>query len=66
MLSNACKFQKSGVITIVAYTTRRGLEYPIVSDTTTSCETFITVQVKDKGKGIAPENIESIFKPFGT
>jgi two-component system sensor histidine kinase RpfC len=52
LLSNACKFTKNGHITLA------------VQKKTADDESCLEFNVSDDGIGIAPEKIESIFKPF--
>ena len=66
LLSNACKFQISGNITIrvwVKEVIRSIMDLDFNDDS--QMETFITVEVQDRGKGMSKEKVRHIFEPFG-
>ncbi|MDX2255499.1 MAG: response regulator [Pseudanabaenaceae cyanobacterium bins.39] len=52
LLSNACKFTKSGTIRIK------------VQRLTQDSEDYFTFEVSDTGIGISPENLHKLFQPF--
>ena len=55
LLSNACKFQREGIIEVIPRVVMQNQERD---------EVMIEVSVKDEGIGIAANDLEEIFKPF--
>ncbi|HEX6984072.1 MAG TPA: response regulator, partial [Planctomycetaceae bacterium] len=52
LLSNACKFTQQGRITVRAHVVAK------------SGEDWLQVEVEDTGRGMTPQQVEGLFKPF--
>lgn len=64
LLSNACKFTPAkGQVTIEASIENEGFTHWTAINSTTQ-SAWLTVNIKDTGRGIEPNQLQTIFKPF--
>ncbi|MGJ3245864.1 MAG: PAS domain S-box protein [Elainellaceae cyanobacterium] len=65
LLSNAIKFSDSGSRIWLTGESRTGfLDFPSLTDINASFQTLVLITVRDEGRGIPPDKLQSIFEPF--
>ena len=61
LLSNACKFQEKGVISVKAFCAQN-FGYNSLEER----GLMISIVVQDQGVGMSPDKVATIFEPFGS
>ena len=59
LLSNACKYQVSGIIEVVVKCIQ-------ADETLTDSQIYLKISVNDEGVGMSAEKVKGIFEPFGS